>query len=283
MIGRRFAPVKQDAYALGHAEHELERLKQQGEYFGLLTEQVFRSAGLAPGMTVLDAGCGAGDVSLLAASIVGPTGRVIGVDRSPEAVEAASRRAEALDNVHFVAADLANIELASLGLDHPVDAVVGRLVLMYFPEPARALAHMASLVKPGGVVAFHEIHIPGAMSIPPMPLFDAAVGWVSEALRRVGANPSMGLALSPAFRGAGLGHPQMLLGARIESGPGAKGYLQLAGIVRTLLPAIVGTGVASAEEVGIDTLADRLRAVFVESDATLVAPALVGGWARTGQ
>ncbi len=272
-----------DAYALGHAEHELERLMQQGEYFGLLTEQVFRHAGIAPGMTVLDAGCGAGDVSLLAARLVGATGRVIGVDRSAEAVAVATKRAEALENVHFVAADLASIDLPALGLDGPVDAVVGRLVLMYFPDPARALAHLSSLVKPGGVVAFHEIHVPGAMSIPRTPLFDTAIGWVSEALRRVGANPSMGLALSPAFRGAGLGHPQMLLGARIESGPGAKGYVQLAGIVRTLLPAIIGTGVASANEVGIDTLADRLRDVFVESDATLVAPTLVGGWAHVGQ
>ncbi len=74
----------------------------------------------------------------------------------------------------------------------------------------------------------------------------------------------------------------MLLGARIESGPAAQGYVQLAGIVLTLLPAIIGTGVASAEEVGIDTLADRLREVFVETDATLAAPTLRGGWARVG-
>lgn len=272
--------MTQDAYALGHAEHELERLMQQGEYFGMLTEQVFRHAGITPGMTVLDAGCGAGDVSLLAARLVGPTGRVIGVDRSAEAVAVANKRAEALANVHFVVGDLASIDLRALGLEAPIDAVVGRLVLMYFPDPARALAHLASLVKPGGVVAFHEVHIPGAMSVPRTLLFDAAIGWVTEALRRVGANPSMGLALSPAFRGAALGHPRMLLGARIESGPGAQGYVQLAGIVRTLLPAIVGTGVASAEDVGIDDLADRLRDVFVREDATLVAPMLVGGWAR---
>lgn len=59
---------------------------RQGEYFGRLTNQVIRSAGIAPGMTVLDAGCGAGDVSLLAARLVEATGRVVGVDRSAEYV-----------------------------------------------------------------------------------------------------------------------------------------------------------------------------------------------------
>lgn len=272
--------MNQESYALGHAEHELERLMRQGEYFGVLTEQVFQHAGIAAGMTVIDAGCGAGDVSLLAARMVGPTGRVVGVDRSGDAVAAATKRAEAIGNVRFVAGDLSDISLEALGLDAPADAVVGRLVLMYFPDPSRALAHLASLVKPGGLVAFHEIHVPGAMSIPRTPLFDAAIGWVSEALRRVGANPSMGLALSPAFRGAGLGHPQMLLAARIESGPAANGYAQLAGIVRTLFPAIVATGVATPDEVDIESLADRLRSDFVETDATLIAPTLVGGWAR---
>src|SRR5262245_36228081 len=50
-------------YVLGHTSHELERLVAQGSFFGELTEQVLRAAGLAPGMHVLDVGCGAGDVS----------------------------------------------------------------------------------------------------------------------------------------------------------------------------------------------------------------------------
>lgn len=274
--------MSQEPYALGHTEHELDRLMRQGEYFGLLTHEVFRHAGLAPGMTVLDVGCGAGDVSLLAASLVGESGRVIGVDRSAEAVAVASRRAEPLGNVRFMTGDVAHLDLDALELDAPVDDVVGRLILMYFPEPSRALQHFATLVKPGGVLAFHEIHVPGATAIPRLPIYDAAIGWVTEALRRVGANPSMGLALSPAFRGAGLGYPKMLLGARIESGPQAQGYSQLAGIVRTLLPAIVATGVATAEEVGIDDLAERLRVASVASDATFIAPTLVGGWVRVG-
>ncbi|MEO7156385.1 MAG: hypothetical protein ABI039_02415, partial [Vicinamibacterales bacterium] len=59
-------------YVLGHAADELDRLIKQAAFFGDLTEHTLKLAGLAPGMRVLDLGCGAGDVSFLAASLVGP-------------------------------------------------------------------------------------------------------------------------------------------------------------------------------------------------------------------
>lgn len=59
-------------YALGHSQPELERLLQQGRFFGELTEYVLMKTGLALGMRVLDVGCGAGDRSFLARS---PSGR----------------------------------------------------------------------------------------------------------------------------------------------------------------------------------------------------------------
>ncbi|MFL6520011.1 MAG: methyltransferase domain-containing protein [Chthoniobacterales bacterium] len=69
-------------YLLGHSASELRRLEEQAQFFGSLTKLVFREAGLSEGMRVLDVGSGAGDVSLLAGSFVGPGGEVIGVDRS---------------------------------------------------------------------------------------------------------------------------------------------------------------------------------------------------------
>lgn len=96
-------------YALGHTQQELERLVHQGRFLGDLTEYVLSRAGLAPGMRVLDVGCGAGDVSFLAAKLVGPQGAVIGVDRAPAAIGFAQQRAQqaGLENVHFVAAESA--------------------------------------------------------------------------------------------------------------------------------------------------------------------------------
>jgi SAM-dependent methyltransferase len=88
ILGRR-----QPRYILGHDRDELDRLIDQARFFGDLTEEVLRRAGVGPGMRVLDLGCGTGDVSFLAARLVGPTGAVLGVDRSPEAVAVAERRA----------------------------------------------------------------------------------------------------------------------------------------------------------------------------------------------
>ena len=266
-------------YILGHAEDELRRLIDQARFFGDLTEQVLRRARLAPGMRVLDAGCGAGDVSFLVASLVGPDGTVIGVDKSPEAVDLATRRAAAagLTNVRFLAEDLAD-----LSLDEPVDALVGRLVLMYLADPAVVLRRLARFLRPGGVVAFHEFDLDGAKSEPASPLFERAVGRIRQTLARAGADGRAGLKLGRIFREAGLPAPQMLLGARVERGPDSPIYDQVAQISRTLLPLMARTGVATAEEVGIETLADRLREEAVALDATLVSPAFIGAWTRHG-
>ena len=73
----------------------------------------------------------------------------------------------------------------------------------------------------------------------------------------------------------------MILGARVERGPDAQMYHQVAQITRTLLPLMERTGVATAEEVGVETLAERMRAEAVALDATVVSPAFIGAWART--
>lgn len=149
--------IPTNPYALRHTQQELERLVHQGRFLGETTEYVLRQAGLEPGMRVLDVGCGAGDVAFLAAKLVGPEGAVIGVDRAPEAVGFAQQRAQqaGLENVRFVAADI-----TQWAPEEPVDALIGRLVLMYFPDPASVLQRMLSWVRPGGVVAFQELDTP---------------------------------------------------------------------------------------------------------------------------
>jgi SAM-dependent methyltransferase len=270
-------PETQATYALGHAPGELQRLIEQARFFGDMTAQVFQLAGLRAGMRVLDIGCGAGDVAFLAASMVGPAGEVIGVDKSPDAVALASRRAaeSGLANVRFLVADV-----AELALDEPVDALVGRLALMYMADPAVILRRLSALVRPGGIIACHEFDLTGAVSDPLCPTFDAAIDRIARALNRAGADSRMGRRLRQVFREAGLPAPQQILNARVEHGPESSIYAQVAGITRTLLPVIDRTGIATAEEVGIDTLAERLRAEAVALDATLISPIFVGAWAR---
>src|SRR5438309_209505 len=105
-------PREAAEYALGYSEREKERLIIQSRLYGDLTERLFRVAGIQPGMSVLDVGCGVGDVSLLAASIVGPAGSVLGVDRAAASIETARERVRSagLQNVAFEVADLPSLD-----------------------------------------------------------------------------------------------------------------------------------------------------------------------------
>src|SRR5262249_43281315 len=90
-------------YALGNTDAAHERLIRQASLLGPLTERFFRQAGIAPGQRVLDVGSGVGDVTMLAARLVGPSGKVVGVERDARSIERAKTRvAEAgVNNVIF--------------------------------------------------------------------------------------------------------------------------------------------------------------------------------------
>jgi ubiquinone/menaquinone biosynthesis C-methylase UbiE len=265
-----------NVYVFGHADAELQRLIDQSRFLGDLTEQILRQAGLGPGMRVLDIGCGAGDVSFLAASLVGATGSVLGIDKSPEAVTLARKRAiqAGLSNVQFEVADLADYRLTE-----PVDAIVGRAILMYLPDPAGVLRRLAEQLRPGGLLIFQEMDLSTTRSLPEAPLYTACTQWGRETVRRAGFEIDMGSKLYPTFRRAGLADPQMLLGARVEAGPDSAGYEYVAQVVRSLLPMMERFGVVSAEVVGIDTLAARLRDEVVTMEGIIQLPALIGAWA----
>jgi ubiquinone/menaquinone biosynthesis C-methylase UbiE len=269
--------IQNQPYILGHADHELDRLIKQAQFFGDLTAHVLALAGLQRGMQVLDIGCGAGDVSFLASKFVGPEGMVIGVDKSPEAIALASRRARTvhLVNVQFVTGDL-----MEFNLEEQVDALIGRFVLVYFPDPAALLRHLVQFVKPGGIVAFHEMSMDSATSEPACELFKMTLWRLKQAHLRAGINIRSSLRLWRTFQDAGLPAPEMIQSARVESGPDSPIYEQIAQVTRSLLPLIERTGVATAEEIDVETLAERLRDEALRRYATLVSPALIGAWTR---
>jgi ubiquinone/menaquinone biosynthesis C-methylase UbiE len=269
--------MDQVTYALGHTQPELDRLINQARYFGDLTAHVLRLAGLAPGMRVLDIGCGAGDISFLAASIVGREGSVTGVDKSPEAVALATQRATAagLTNVQFITQDVSTYEA-----EKPFDALIGSLILMYFSDPAVILRRLAEFVRPGGVIAFQEMDMYGAKAAPPCPLFDLSMERMRQTFSRAGTDLYACLKLTQIFEEAGLPAPQMIQGARVESGAEAAAYHQIERVLRSLLPLMERTGVATAAEVDVETLAERLRQEALAVGATMVAPPLIGAWTR---
>ena len=261
-------------YQLGSDAAELERLDRQGRVLAPATRTILETAGLRSGMRVLDLGSGAGDAAFVAAELVGSAGEVVGLDQSPESVGKATVRAgeRGLPNVRFVVGDIHDRAPAG-----PYDAIIGRLVLMYVRDPAAVLRTQAALLRAGGVVAPIEFDLKSARSLPSTPLVVQALSWLREVFTRAGVDPALGPRLWAVLRAAGL-QPLGMVGVQPHFGPAdPDGAAILAGIVRTVLPLIERTGVATAAEVGADTLEQRLCEELATAAAVLY-PALISAW-----
>ncbi len=263
-------------YILGHSDFERQRLSEQAEFMEPLTRRFLLDAGLQPGMRVLDIGSGFGDVALLTADLVGPDGAVVGVDREQAAVVEAAQRAENLgfSNVSFLAGDVRDVDPGG-----PFDAAIGRFVLMYLADAADAIASVARHVRPGGTVGFQEWHGSDPyIAEPPVPLWTQTWECLVETFRRAGTNVHAGLRLRQAYESAGLPSPQLRAERLSGGGAGYAGYRYLADVIRSIEPMIENYGVATADELDIDTLEDRLRTAAAASGSTVAFSAIVSAW-----
>jgi ubiquinone/menaquinone biosynthesis C-methylase UbiE len=266
-------------YILGNGAQEQERLKFQASILEKWTEQFFRSAGIERGMNVLDLGCGMGDVSLLAARLVGPAGNVTGIDRDVAIIEKARERVrhhECGANIEFVCSDLFDFEAT-----HPFDAVVGRYVLFFQPDPVAAIAHAARQVRPQGIIVFHELDLTTRIrSCPNGTLFDRMCDLMAETERRAGVWVDLGLHLANHFLNAGLPWPTVKGELPVGGEPGSFIYRWIAETLRSLLPSIERFGLASADELDLDTLAARMEAEAATLQTQLVGLLQFAAWTR---
>jgi SAM-dependent methyltransferase len=265
-------------FGTGIGEDEVARLEIQGRALAPATRMIFAEAGIRPGMRVLDLGCGAGDVTFVAADLVGPGGCVVGVDRSPDALARARLRAgqRGLTQVRFVEGDIHDP-----APDGPFDAIVERLVLWAVPDPAALLRKQATVLRPGGLVVPIEADHSTMRSLPERPFMSQVKSWLVEAFAKAGI-VMLGPRLWAILEEAGL-RPLGMIGVQPHFGPGDEvGLALLVESMRLAEPLIVGTGVATAEEVGIETFEQRLRDEQQRSPAVGAAFMMLGAWAATG-
>ena len=248
----------QNVYTMGRSEGETQRLIKQSQLYDAITRNFFARAGISSGMKVLDIGSGAGDVAMIAAEMVGPEGQVVGLDVNADILKTARSRAEAagLQNVNFIAGDVRDADL-----DSDFDALVGRLVLMYIPDVGKAFQNLLSLLNTGGIVAFQEIDATPYLATkhPDTPVINNLIDWMLEVFRRTGGNTYMGLDLYRLYEEAGLPDPDMHYEAPIGCSESWAGFTYVEQSFRSLLPLLINLQIATAEEVGIDSLADRVK------------------------
>jgi SAM-dependent methyltransferase len=264
-------------YPLGHSNQELERLTVQARILAAHTNLLFRRAGLAPGQRVLDIGCGAGDVSFIATQLVGESGQVVGIDRSPDAVATARERARfgGHRNVEFLVDDIADPQVPG-----KFDAIVGRIVLMYLPDPVAALARLRSALRLQGLIVMQEGDLTTIGSEPECPLVTQMREWLVAAFDRSGAATRMGSRLCSVMHRAGFAPEGSWVSQPSYVGPHLTQLDWFGDLARAMLPAFEAHGIATAEQVDVPTLSARLQAEARERNAIVFTPRLVGVWAR---
>lgn len=274
MSGTTPAPV----YVMGHTDHERRRLSLQASVLNPLTLGFLQRAGIGPGMRVLDMGCGVGEVSMIAAGLVGPAGHVTGIDIDPAALEIARGRARG-NGYNHVSFEICNV--ADHRPERLYDAVIGRHILIHCPDALEALREVAALVPSGGIVAFQEYdlsrYIPG---YPDMPLHNWVWQLCADLFNRAVPHADIGIRLFHLMQEAGLPAPETRAECVIGGGAGSNMQEWFAETVRSILPKLEALGLATAAELDIETLACRLRDESIAYRSGLLSPMMVGAFSR---
>jgi ubiquinone/menaquinone biosynthesis C-methylase UbiE len=266
-------------YLMGRTEHETARLQRQSHLYDPLTRRLCIEAGLGTGMRVLDIGSGAGDVALLVAELVGPTGQVVGVDTNRDILEVARHRVQRAGrtNVSFSAGDI-----RSTSLDGAFDAVVGRFILPFVGNRVELLQACIRRLRPGGLVVFQEHDVAAFYrAVPASPLVEQTRRWVYALLEAVGIDSGFATRLYGDFCAAGLREPQMRYEVPLGGGPRWIGYEFLPDHLRSVRDLLMEYGIATEDEMQIDTLAARLRTEMIKARGVLFTLPALGIWART--
>lgn len=269
---------KRPQYILGHSPEELERLIQQSSYYNEATRQAFTVAGLKPGMRVLDLGCGTGDVSMIAAEIVGASGKVLGIDQSSEAINLARYRVReaGLDQIRFLVEDITQFQA-----DEPFDAIVGRLILLYQANPTETIKGILPSLKPGGIIVFQEFNVERAYSSPKVLAFDRGVDIIRETFIRANMDKVLGNKLFFHFQSAGLPLPKAIGYQNVVAGADFKAIQYMTNTVRSLLPFARQLGVVGEHEhIDFDQWQNDIAKEIVEKQSVLYTPLMISAFTQ---
>ncbi|MDR0355303.1 MAG: class I SAM-dependent methyltransferase [Deltaproteobacteria bacterium] len=234
--------------------------------------------GVKKGLRVLDVGCGLGDISIMAAELVGEAGEVVGFDISPEALAAAKKAVEekCLSKVTFIQADIMELP-KNLGV---FDLIVGRRVLMYQNNAAQSIGHLLPFLSENGKMIFQESDgIAASFSSPMLPLHAKALNWIWSVVTKEGGNTHIGRQLYQEMKNAGLRISILRAEAILHT---CESGSDLGWVAKMMAPRMFKHKVVRAEELEVETLELRLQEELQKSNIPFIRDMAFGICAEAG-
>lgn len=267
------------SYVLQTGDAAIERLRILDALTWPTTESLWDRAGVGPGMTAIDAGCGPGLVTRRLAERTGAA--VTGIDTDAAAI-AHARIAAATDAAATDATPPVTFVHGSVQ-DHrpsePVDMVYARFLLSHLEDPAGALAGLVTALQPGGLVVTEDVHFPGHFCAPPNDAFDRYVELYEAVARLRGGDPRVGVRLPSLLRDAGLEDMGFATHVPHFTGAAQLDGLRFAAItLAAIRDAVVDAGLARGREV--DELVHELDRFAREDGTAMSMVRICQAWGR---
>ncbi len=261
-----------ERYVIRGGEVGYERLQVLARSWEPTTAALLERAGLQPGMTCLDLGSGAGDVTFELARQVGGEGRVVGIDMDDEKVDLAraSAAAQGVPNVEFRA-----LSIYDWSEPDSYDLVYCRNVLQHLSRPVDVLRSMWSAVRPGGSIVVEDADFEGSFCDPPNADFDFWVQAYQRVLSSSGGDPLMGRKLHRLFTAADIPAPTVTVVQRADVTGEAKTLPH--STIDLTADAIVANGIATRDEV--DAALKGLLELAADPGTIFGSPRIFQAWA----
>jgi len=262
-------------YALGSSSGESARLQRQANELAPDSAVLLDRAGLRPGDSAIDMGCGPRGILDLMCERVSPGGRVVGLDADPVHIAMASEFVdrERLAGVELVCADARHTGL----MPDSFDLVHARTLLINVPDPSTVMAEMVRLVRPAGWVAGLEPDTEHGICYPSHPAFDRLSELFTAAFSRNGADPYIGRRMAELYRQAGL--EDVTVDARVSVYPvGHSRRTIRADLVRSLRAHILEMELADERE--LDELDGAARHHLANPDTIMMHHPVFLAWGR---
>jgi ubiquinone/menaquinone biosynthesis C-methylase UbiE len=265
--------MQQTDYIIRGGIEGRERLRILSRVMQPTSLALLRRAGIRPGMECLDLGCGAGDLTLDLARMVGDEGRVVGTDIDEAKLAAAREQAaeHRLANVEFHANDI-----TATDMEPDFDLVHARFLLSHLSNPSAALSRIRNALRPGGIVIVEDVDFRGHFTHPECPALSRYVELYTQCARRRGADANIGPRLPGLLEEAGFENVQM----NVVQPSGTTGEVKLLNPItmENIATAVLTEGLTTPAEV-VQLVTELYE--FARTPGTVAGlPRIVEAWGR---